>query len=568
MLVALSLACFVVGNGLVSLTYPDEVFYAQTATEMLEHNSWLTPLLFDQPQFEKPIVVYWLLCLSFACFGVGSFAARLVPAAAAMAGVLVVYEFGRILLKDERKALAGGLVLATSLLYVGLARMVMTDMLFSVLILLAIAAFYRAYDQTACRTRGIMGFFLFTGLAVLTKGPLGFVLPALIVIIFMAVRHDFNLLREKAVRHGFLLFAFLVLPWYTFMITRYGYQFVGEFFVNDHYRRLVEAEHPSNDTWFFYPLSLLAGMFPWSFYAVAGIVLMVRRIRSGRSVAHIFLAIWVFVVWAVFQVAHSKLVSYFFPIFPAVALLAGEFIVDPETPRQRFLRPFASISTSVVLLAVVLAFSIFAEHKYGLLSDAGTPAQLVFLLACVGLVVIAVTVWRSWRQSVPWNRTWYLSFVVPVFLFLLGLGAPMVEPFVSCRQACEFLKSQEGVRGPILCSKFSARAVRFYTGYDVAVVELNGNNYFSPHPIPFLKTEKAIVDFLSQRPVTYCLVRSSAAGDLEKLASGAFKYCLLKGIGDVDILRITPNGQNNTRNQGDRRSTRPSPKAVCALSQN
>ena len=75
-LLALAYFCFMFGNGLISLTIPDEVFYAQTAKEMLQQHTWMTPYLFDQPQFEKPIFLYWLLKLGFIIFGINSFAAR------------------------------------------------------------------------------------------------------------------------------------------------------------------------------------------------------------------------------------------------------------------------------------------------------------------------------------------------------------------------------------------------------------------------------------------------------------------------------------------------------------
>lgn len=57
------------GNGIVSLTHPDEVFYVETAKEMLAHNSWFTPIIFDNVQFEKPFVAYSLIALAIKFFG-------------------------------------------------------------------------------------------------------------------------------------------------------------------------------------------------------------------------------------------------------------------------------------------------------------------------------------------------------------------------------------------------------------------------------------------------------------------------------------------------------------------
>jgi hypothetical protein len=83
-LIILAYAFLMFGNGAISLTHPDEVFYIQTAKEMMERNSWATPYIFDAPQFEKPILTYWLLILALKIFGITAFGARFIPALLAM----------------------------------------------------------------------------------------------------------------------------------------------------------------------------------------------------------------------------------------------------------------------------------------------------------------------------------------------------------------------------------------------------------------------------------------------------------------------------------------------------
>ena len=90
-LIAFGLLLFMVGNHVVNLTHPDEVFYAGTAKEMLEQKTWSVPYLFGQPQFEKPILTFWLIQAAFVVMGVTSFAARFFPAVFALLGVFAVY---------------------------------------------------------------------------------------------------------------------------------------------------------------------------------------------------------------------------------------------------------------------------------------------------------------------------------------------------------------------------------------------------------------------------------------------------------------------------------------------
>ena len=172
-LLVLAYVFFILGNGILSLTNPDEVFYTQTAKEMVQQRSWLTPYLFGAPQFEKPVLLYWFLRIAFMLFGISSFSARFFPAFFAALGVVAAYFLSLSGFKNKEKAFISSLILMSSGLYIGLARTVFTDMIFSVFILLSLMSFYWDYSRRNKAGPGILWFFIFSGLAVLTKGPLG-----------------------------------------------------------------------------------------------------------------------------------------------------------------------------------------------------------------------------------------------------------------------------------------------------------------------------------------------------------------------------------------------------------
>ena len=217
-LLVLGLVCFaffLVGNGHVTLTGHDETFYAQTAKEMAQRGEWFTPYLFDHPQFEKPILLYWFLRVAGGVFGFNSFSMRLFPALFGALGIGAVYWLARLCFGNERKAFLSALILASSALYVGLARTVFTDMMFAVLILLGLLGFYWGYRRTERRSVSILLFFAFSGFATLAKGPLGILLPLLIVLSFLLIRREVGAYRCAAVPWGLLLFALITVPWYA-----------------------------------------------------------------------------------------------------------------------------------------------------------------------------------------------------------------------------------------------------------------------------------------------------------------------------------------------------------------
>lgn len=79
-LLVLSYFLLMFGNGIISMTHPDEVFYIQSALEMIKYNSWLTPMIFDEVQFEKPFVCFALFAFIIKYFGLTPFNARFGPA--------------------------------------------------------------------------------------------------------------------------------------------------------------------------------------------------------------------------------------------------------------------------------------------------------------------------------------------------------------------------------------------------------------------------------------------------------------------------------------------------------
>ena len=105
---------FWVRLGRIGLIDPDEPFYAVTAQEMLQGGDWVTPKIFGEPQFEKPVFYYWLVAASFKIFGVNEWAGRLPSALPGTLMVFLVYAFtARVW--NRRAGLLAGVVLAAGL---------------------------------------------------------------------------------------------------------------------------------------------------------------------------------------------------------------------------------------------------------------------------------------------------------------------------------------------------------------------------------------------------------------------------------------------------------------------
>ena len=368
------------GNGALSVTAPVEVNYAQTAKEMLAAGDWLSPQIYGNYWYDKPIFFYWELVAAFSIFGVTDFAARFFPALFAAAGLGLTYAFARRLY-DERTAFWSAIILGTGVLYSVLAKLILTDMSLFVFFGATLAAFFIGYREREQKYFYIA--YACAGLSVLTKGPIGLLLPGLVILIFLAAARDLSALRRICLPSGLLVFAAVCAPWYVYMYLAHGADFVNTFLGIHNVLRATVSEHAKWDVWYFYLGIYFLGMFPWSFALPLGLW-RAWRVRPVIDTRTLFLLVWAIVVPVFFQFMATKYPTYSFPAFLPTAILTARLL----TRNPRILKAGAILGFGLYL-AVVFAVTNYSERD-GHFSGKGAAAILAQtmreddLLVCCG----------------------------------------------------------------------------------------------------------------------------------------------------------------------------------------
>ncbi len=330
LLILLSLLLFFHRLGSLGLFDADEPAFAEAAREMLVSGDWITPQFNFQPRFDKPILFYWLIVLAYKAFGIGEFAARFWSALFATALVLSIFLFGRRVL-GRRGALIAALAFATNVGTAILARAAVTDMTLVFFMTWAFFCFFGASRATA-RTgkRGVFIGYVAMALSVLTKGPIGLLIPGLVIGLFLAIRRGVgaSLSRVRPLL-GLAIFAAIALPWYLLVVRENGWDFVQGFVVKHHFVRYTGVvSGNAGAPYYFLPVVLL-GFFPWSgilpkaFGDLWTIRTRLRGDLTEREELLLFSWLWFGVVFVFFSLSRTKLPSYVFPAFPALAMLAG-----------------------------------------------------------------------------------------------------------------------------------------------------------------------------------------------------------------------------------------------------
>ena len=542
------------GNGIVSLTHPDEVFYVQSAKEMLARRSWWTPVIFDEPHFEKPIFFFWLLTLGIKVFGLSPFVARFWPAFFGILGVGATYAMAWMLFERKGTAFLSGFILMSSFIYLALSRAVLTDMVFSIWVTASIAFFYWGYKFPRRKTRGVILSFAASAIAVLTKGILGFVFPAAVVLVFLVYKKDLAFLKNKGTAAGVFLFLVIALPWHISMYQQYGDIFIHEYFYNVHIRRLLAAEHLKLDNWYFYPGLIFAGILPWSFFWIPAAVSAYKKLmqkpeadppvappwakKRDRRDQIFFLLAWIVGIFAFVQPAHSKLASYVFPVFPAVAILIASYLdEDMEDLQAKKASKVLAVCGYIfcVFLAGVSAAALVAGKIY---MDILINLRPVFIFSALSLLLaVLVFVFNLKRHYI--QMLFSCAGITVLLLVTAFLAKPYIEPWVSCKDVSDLFKTMDHSDSVVMTSKFYVRGIRFYTDRKTAVIDINGKGFFSPHPVAFLNTDEKVLAMLASQPVTYAIVKKGNIHDLKRITRGhPYRLEELGGSAGKYIIRI------------------------------
>jgi len=315
---------FFVGLGRLPLFEPDEGRNAEVAREMLASGDWVTPHFNGFAYLDKPAVYFWMVAASFKTFGVSEGAARLPSALMGAATMLLVWFVARRMFGDS-VALRAGLVFASCPLTLVFAREVIFDMTLTFFVTLAMVAFWLAEDANFQKPWLDLMMFAAIGAALITKGPVGILLPMGSLLIFRVVRGRRQGPKRLRWKWGLLVLLAVALPWFIAVSVR-NPDFPRYAFWNESLKRFATGNAHRGGGFFYYLPVYLGGLFPWSLFLLLAGGNRLRRwreLRGAEARPLLFLLAWTVWVFAFFTFSHSKLPGYFLPAVVPLSILSG-----------------------------------------------------------------------------------------------------------------------------------------------------------------------------------------------------------------------------------------------------
>jgi 4-amino-4-deoxy-L-arabinose transferase-like glycosyltransferase len=467
---AVIVVCFFGQLGAIGLVGPDEPRYAWIARAMAETGDWVTPRLYGQPWFEKPILYYWAAAVGFRLHFGSAWAARLPSAIAALAAAYAIAWMERRFYGSAawfqagqgREYLCpgtlGALIFAASVAGIGFARAATPDMLFSAAITLSMAsaafvleaggALSSDFSSDASGKRSdaiaLVLFGASVGLGVLAKGPAAILLAGGGLALWaLATKHWRHAAR---LAHPFAIAACCVvaLPWYVICAAR-NPEFLRVFILQHNFERyLTPVFQHRQPFWFFAEIVPLA-LLPWTalLWPAASEGLRLWREKSWHDSPGFFLACWAVFPVIFFSFSESKLPGYILPAIPPLALLCA--VALSRTRFKNSPTDNAGVDRAKVALCMGLtwvAFGIAAAIAMRRLpeearTECGVAILLLAIIAIAGGVGVAALGWRRKRGFVA-----LALLLVVVCTEIANVSVlPTLDPYVSARWHAQFLRN-------------------------------------------------------------------------------------------------------------------------------
>ena len=262
--------------------------HAEVAREMFVTGDYVTLHVNGVRYLEKAPLPYWMVAFSYRLFGVNEFATRLPMALAVMLLGMLGFCWARRAF-GERAGIYGALFVYTSAGVFLFTRILIPDVLLSLLIAASLYFFLTALEPGAATWRWYAGYAAMA-LGVLTKGLIALVFPGAAAFLFLLATGDWRRWREFRLFSGSLVFLAIAAPWHILAALRNPpgaghHGFLWFYFVNEHFLRFLGRRFPRDYNKL--PAALywtlhMVWLFPWSFYLPAVVRSAIEERKAGR----------------------------------------------------------------------------------------------------------------------------------------------------------------------------------------------------------------------------------------------------------------------------------------------
>ena len=456
---------------------------ASVAVSMLQDGQWVLPEVYADELAYKPPLAHWMMAVfSLPSGEVTPFTSRLPSALAFVCLIAFSFVFFGKNLRMQESFLAALIMLTAFELHRG-AMTSRVDMLLTFFIVLGLQRLFRWEERKELKGFPFLPTILL-GLAALTKGPVGIVLPLLVFGVYLlCLKYNFWKIVAKLLPLALAAFV-LPLVWYVL-----AYSIGGDSFLNlvwaENFGRFFRIENLNVNydlghsfPWWYNILTLLSGFLPWTillFLSLFGLN-YTRKLPGLKSLWHSFLhqdkvklfsLVAIGVIFIFYCLPSSKRSVYLMPVYPFISIFLAQYILYLVEYKRTIIRIFnfftaiiASIVAVFLLLSVVFpvvnplsVVGLFTDHQRTLDDvrftwEAMTAPRMMYVFL-FGIFVFSLCVLFRYIRHKNYLKSLYAVIGVYLALFMVvdGIILPAFKNGVSQEPFAQHLKSDYPIDG-------------------------------------------------------------------------------------------------------------------------
>ena len=382
----------------------DAAQYASISLEMLKSGNWLEVLDRNEDYLDKPPLLFWLTTLSFKLLGVGTWQYKLPSVLFSFLGILSTFKLGS-LLYNSKIGHRSALIFGSSLAMIMINNDVKTDTILVSSIVFSIWMMVAALRTN--HTKYFLGSGIGIAAAMLTKGPIGLMMPALAIGGHTLLKQEWkNLFNPKWVL-SLIVVAVGLFPMCIGLYRQFGNDGLEFYFWTQSFGRITGESSWQNDTGPFYFFHVFGWSFlPWTLLGLLGILKELKSFRSKLSDtdSELYLVSGIVLVWLALSLSKFKLPHYIFVVYPLIAILAATYLES--------LKKYSTLAWVQYGLTVIATLLLIFVLVYAF------PAGGFIVPVVIGIAVLVSTgmFFLSYRSSQVFWPTFVLSLAIGIGL--------------------------------------------------------------------------------------------------------------------------------------------------------
>ena len=450
------------GAGLLIDLTGDSALYSAITRQMVESGDWFNLKINGVPYDQKPHLFFWLAGIGVRLFGYTNFAFKLFPFLYGLAGIYFTYCLGKQLYSREAGKLAALFTLTSQMVFLYFFDF-HTDSILQTGVVLALWQL-AAYLQTKKSIHFVFSF-VGVGLAMMTKGPVGVVLPFFAVLFYLLVQKDFRQIFHLKWIPGIAISFLVVSPALIHLYNSFGLDGLKFFFITNNVGRITGEYAGSSTDYFYYTYNALWAFLPWTLWVISALVMeFTEWVKKKNADANgVFLIGGTLLFIIILSIAKGKAPNYFLITIIPFSVLTGKWIGQWNELTQKTRRVLGGsqfIFITFILTALIFVLWVFRWNNLF--------SNLISLILFVLLLLIPVILKTTFRNQLILSS---VILIGSLNLFLNTKVLPELFRFQGARQVLNIFERESDEESQLCNFEVEQYELFFYSKKDVEQID-------------------------------------------------------------------------------------------------